>query len=249
MEINNAILIEELCFAYPNKKVVFNDMNLEIKNGEKVGVIGPNGAGKTTLFMLVCGVLKSKKGNISLLGEPLVQGGFNPQIGFVFQNPDDQLFNPTVWDDVAFGPMNLNLSEEEIETRVKKALRITHTEEFAERAPHHLSGGEKRMVSIAGVLALEPEIVIYDEPSVNLDMRSRRRLINFLNDSAETMLISSHDLEFILEVCERVLLIDGGEVIADGNPTEIMSDTEIMETHGLEVPHSLQFHENNHHKD
>jgi cobalt/nickel transport system ATP-binding protein len=176
-----------------------------------------------------------------------VQGGFNPQIGFVFQNPDDQLFNPTVWDDVAFGPINLNLSEEEIEARVNKALTITNTQEFAERAPHHLSGGEKRMVSIAGVLALEPEIIIYDEPSANLDMRSRRRLINFLNDSQETMLISSHDLEFILEVCERVLLIDGGEVIADGNPTEIMSDVGLMEAHGLEVPHSLQFHQNNHH--
>lgn len=246
-ETNNAIVIEDLCFAYPNKKIVYQDVNLVISKGEKIGVIGPNGAGKTTLFMLVCGVLKAKKGKISIMDQPLNQGGFNPQIGFVFQNPDDQLFNPTVWDDVAFGPINVNLSEEEIEARVTKALEITHTTALAERAPHHLSGGEKRMVSIAGVLALEPEIIIYDEPSANLDMRSRRHLINFLNDSKETMLISSHDLEFILEVCDRVLLIDHGKIIADGNPTAIMSDDNLMQAHGLEVPHSLQYHQNKHH--
>lgn len=242
-----AISIENLSFAYPSKKVVFEGIQLQVKPGEKVGVIGPNGAGKTTLFMLMCGVLKSAGGDIQLLEEPLIQGGFNPQVGFVFQNPSDQLFNATVWEDVAFGPENLGLSDAQVKARVEAALAVTHTEDLAERPPHHLSGGEKRMVSIAGVLALEPDIIIYDEPSANLDMKSRRNLIQFLQASEETLLISSHDLEFVLEVCDRVLLLDEGRIVADGVPSEIMADQALMEAHSLEVPHSLQFHVRDHH--
>ena len=165
----------------------------------------------------------------------------------VFQNPDDQLFSPSVWDDVAFGPQNLGLGGEQLAARVQAALHTTGVSGLADRAPHHLSGGEKRMVSIAGVLAMQPRLIIYDEPSASLDIRSRRRLINFLQESPVTSLISSHDLEFILEVCHRVVLLDQGRIVADGPPRQLMADKNLMAAHGLERPHSLSFHLQPHH--
>ncbi len=215
--------------------------------GERVGLIGPNGAGKTTLFLLVCGVLKPGAGEISLFGEVLAYGDFRSEIGMVFQNPDDQLFSPSVWDDVAFGPRNLGLSQEDVSARVNEALTITSVPDLAQRAPHHLSGGEKRMVSIAGVLAMRPRLVVYDEPNANLDIRSRRRLIRFLQTSQGTTLIASHDLELILEVCGRAVLIDEGHTVANASPRELMGDVELMEAHGLERPHSLAPHVEPHH--
>ena len=205
-------------------------------------MIGPNGAGKTTLFYLICGVHKPEQGQIMLCGEPVLPGRFRPEIGMVFQNADDQLFSPSVWDDVAFGPRNLALTQEEVEARVQESLTTAGVVDLAARPPHHLSGGEKRMVSIAGVLAMHPDVVIYDEPSANLDMRSRRRLIRFLQASPQTLLVASHDLELILEVCDRVILLDEGLIVADGAPREIMGDAALMEAHGLERPHSLVPH-------
>jgi cobalt/nickel transport system ATP-binding protein len=243
-----ALEISELAFGYPDRPDVLQALNLEVMDGERVGLIGPNGAGKTTLFLLISGILKPKAGHIALFGEPMVPGGFRSEIGMVFQNPDDQLFNPSVRDDVAFGPRNLGLTSEEIASRVEEALAITGTTGLADRPPHHLSGGEKRMVSIAGVLAMAPRLVIYDEPNANLDIRSRRRLIRFLQTSAETFIVASHDLELVLEVCQRVLLLDGGELVADGNPREIMEDVALMEAHGMERPHSLVPHQEPHHE-
>lgn len=231
--------VTKLGFSYPDKADVLRDINLEIQSGEKVGLIGPNGAGKTTLFLSICGVLKPSCGDISVLGKPVKSGDFYPEIGMVFQNPDDQLFCPSVRDDVAFGPQNMGLSKSEIEARVSKALLAVGCKELAERPPHHLSGGEKRMVSIAGVLAMQPDLVIYDEPSANLGMRSRRRVIKLLQNSTQTILISSHDLELILEVCDRVVMLDNGQIVADGDPRQIMEDEKLMETHGQEKPHSL----------
>ncbi len=207
-----------------------------------MGVIGPNGAGKTTFFMAACGVLRPEAGTVSLFGSPVKAGGFRPEIGMVFQNPDDQIFCPSVSEDVAFGPRNMGLTEKEVAARVEAALSVTGTRELAGRAPHHLSGGEKRMVSIAGVLAMRPRLIVYDEPSANLDIRSRRQLIHFLKGSGETLLISSHDLELVLEVSGRVVLIDEGRVVADGDPPEVMGRAELMEAHGLERPHSLTPH-------
>ncbi len=186
-----ALRIRGLHFSYNSNRRVLNNINLTVKQGDKIGLIGPNGAGKTTLFMLACGVLKPGDGEIELFGKPLQSGQFNPEIGMVFQNADDQLFSPIVSDDVAFGPQNLGLSTNEVNERVASALKITDTNELAERVPHHLSGGEKRMVSIAGILAMEPRLIVYDEPSASLDMRSRRRLINYLQNSAGTSMISS----------------------------------------------------------
>ena len=178
----------------------------------------------------------------------MVPGSFRPEIGLVFQNPDDQLFCPSVWDDVAFGPQNLGLSRDRVAERVQQALSVAGVQDLATRAPHHLSGGEKRMVSIAGVLAMRPQLVICDEPSANLDIRSRRRLIRFLQQVKETLLVASHDLELILEVCDRIVLLDEGRVIAQGNPRQMMCDQELMEAHGLERPHSLVPHTEPHHE-
>jgi cobalt/nickel transport system ATP-binding protein len=197
--------------------------------------------------MLLCGVLKPKSGGISLFGEPLKQGQFRPEVGLLFQDPDDQLFSASVWDDIAFGPQNMGLPPEEVKARVNHAVEMTGTERLLNRLPHHLSGGEKQMVAIAGLLAMMPRVILYDEPTANLDLRTRRRLIRFLQASSETLLISAHDLEFILEVCDRVLLIDDGRIIADGNPKDIMGDQDLMENHGLEKPHSLIPHVDPHH--
>jgi len=240
--VQPALELSGVFFHYSPDSPLLKGIDLQILPGEKVGIIGPNGAGKTTLFLLISGILKKNAGEIRLFGEPVVPGKFYPEIGLVFQNPDDQLFCPTVRDDVAFGPTNLGLDREAVETRVRRAVTATGVGRLMEKAPHHLSGGEKRMVAIAGVLAMEPKVIIYDEPTSNLDIRYRRRVINFLGQSRETLLIASHDLEFILETCSRVVLLDNGRIIADGNPRVIMNRADLMEEHGLERPHSLLNH-------
>lgn len=236
-----ALKTSNLQFAYPEARVL-SSINIEIKDGERVGIIGPNGVGKTTLFHLITGLLKPSEGSVELYGDPVKSGKFHPKVGLVFQYPDDQLFSPSVKDDVAFGPLNMGLSQEEVDERVHEALDLTGIHHLEDRAPHHLSGGQKRMVAIAGIKAMRPQLIIYDEPSANLDSRSRRRLINFIKESNETVLVSSHDLELVLEVSERVILLDKGMVMADGPPSEIMGDDDLMELHGLERPHSLRPH-------
>ncbi len=237
-----ALDIQDLYFTYPDN-VVLNHVSLQIEPGERVGLIGPNGAGKTTLFHSVCGVLRPQSGQINLFGAPVVAGKFHPAVGLVFQYPDDQIFSPTVYDDIAFGPRNMGLTAEEVDIRVHDAMDLTGICDLAERAPHHLSGGQKRMVAIAGIQAMRPDLIIYDEPSANLDMRSRRRLIKFIQQSRETILLSSHDLEMVVEICTRVILLDEGRIIANGPTREIMGDQELMEAHGLEKPHSLIAHD------
>ena len=239
--------VSGLCFSYPDRLNVLQDISLKVMPGERLGLIGPNGSGKTTFFLVVCGVLKPSAGEIVLTGNPVLNGDFHPEVGMVFQNPDDQLFCPSVKDDVAFGPRNMGLAKDEVEKRVAEALSTVGVAELADRPAHHLSGGEKRMVSIAGVLAMRPPLLLYDEPAVNLDIRSRRRLIHLLQASKETILVASHDLELVLEVCNRVVLIDEGHIVADGNPREIMGDDKLMEAHGQEKPHSLLPHRMPHH--
>ncbi|MFC2050885.1 energy-coupling factor ABC transporter ATP-binding protein [Chloroflexota bacterium] len=238
---------EGVWFSYPDNPDILKDISIEVMPGQRVGLIGPNGAGKTTLFLVICGMLKPSAGQVSLLGKPVAYGKFNPQVALVFQNPDDQLFCPSVRDDVAFGLQNMGLPRGEVDIRVKKALVTVGASKLSERPVHHLSQGEKRIVSIAGVLAMCPELLMYDEPSANLDIRSRRRLIRLLQSSGETILVASHDLELVLEVCERVILIDEGRIVADGEPREIMGDKQLMEAHGQEKPHSLIPHQVSHH--
>jgi len=242
-----ALTVSGLWFSYPDKPNVLQDVSLKVMSGERVGLIGPNGSGKTTFFLEVCGVLKPSAGEIIMFGKRVLNGDFRSDVGLVFQNPDDQLFCPLVRDDVAFGPQNMGLPKDEVEARVMEALSVVGAIELADRPAHHLSEGEKRMVTIAGVLAMRPRLLIYDEPSANLDIRSRRRLIRLLQASKETILIASHDLELVLEVCNRVVLIDDGSIIADGNPGEVMSNDKLMEAHGQEKPHSLVPHRIPHH--
>ena len=234
-----AISINSLCFKYGQEHSALTDINLQILAGERIGLIGANGAGKTTLFLAICGILKSSYGTVKLFNKQVNPGEFYPEIGLVFQNPDDQLFCPTVKDDIAFGPENMGLSPQEIAERLDMALSLTGVSHLKDRIPHHLSGGEKRMVAIAAVLAMQPQIILYDEPSANLDLRARRRLIRFLQASSETIILSSHDLELVLEVCDRVILLNQGRIMADGIPQEIMRDRILMESNNLEVPHSL----------
>jgi cobalt/nickel transport system ATP-binding protein len=246
-ERDPALRIEGLAVSYPDRTGVLEGVDLVVALGERVGVVGPNGAGKTTLFLAVCGVLAAARGRLEVFGQAVRPGAFNPAVGLVFQNPDHQLFSATVGDDIAFGPRNLGLSEDEVAARVERATAATGVAALLGAAPHHLSGGEKRMVSIAAVLALAPRLLICDEPSANLDIRSRRRLIRFLERAPETQLIASHDLELILELCPRTILLDDGRVVADRSSRELMNDAALMEAHGLERPHSLVPHANPHH--
>ncbi|MEP0907916.1 energy-coupling factor ABC transporter ATP-binding protein [Leptolyngbya subtilissima ST-M1] len=245
--LREAIAARDLCFGYPDQPEVLGNISLTIGEGDRVGIIGHNGCGKTTLFMLLCGVLAPAGGTIHLFGEPLKPGQFRPEVGLLFQDPDDQLFSASVRDDLAFGPQNMGLDPAEVAARVAQAADMAGITHLLDRLPHHLSGGEKQMVAIAGLLAMTPQIILYDEPTASLDLRTRRRLIRFLQNSTETVLISSHDLEFVLEVCDRVILIDEGRIIADGCPRQIMGDRALMEAHGLEKPHSLIPHVDLHH--
>lgn len=239
--------LKSLDFSYPDTPEVLRQLHISIHNGERVGLIGPNGAGKTTLFLLINGILQPSAGKVLSHGNELIKGRFNPGIGLVFQCSDDQLFCPSVYEDVAFGPQNMGLDKEEVTRRVEEALQRVGAEKLAQRPVNHLSEGEKRLVAIAGILALGPQMILYDEPSAGLDIRTRRRLIPILKKSAPTILIASHDLELILEVCTRVLLLNQGMIVADGSPVQIMSDEALMTAHSQEKPHSLVPHQFLHH--
>ncbi len=217
-----ALDICNLSFSYPERPSILQDLNFKILPGEKVGLIGPNGAGKTTLFLLVCGILSPTRGEIKVFDKLIEPGKFRHEIGLVFQNPDDQLFCPAVKEDVAFGPENMGKDAQEIDMRVENALSLTGVSHLAERIPYQLSAGEKCMVAIASVLSMHPKIILYDEPSANLDLQARRGLIEFLQRAKEVIILSSHDLELILEVCERVILLNRGKIVADGIPQQII---------------------------
>lgn len=233
---NHALLqVRQLHFGYTPQQPLLQDLNLDLESGTRTGIIGENGSGKSTLFLLLSGVLRPDNGEIHLHQDSIRPAKFNPRIGLVFQNPDDQLINPSVREDVAFGPRNLGLDETEVRKRVQEALEQTGCTHLAEQIPHRLSGGEKRMVSIAGVLAMKPELVLYDEPSASLDHRARRRLISYLQTATESMLIASHDLNFLNEVCTRILVLANGHIVAQGSPSEILFADPFLQIHGFEA--------------
>jgi cobalt/nickel transport system ATP-binding protein len=238
-----AVRIEEVTYGYPTGQAALSNIHLQIRKGENVALVGPNGAGKTTLFLCLSGVLKPQQGRVEVCGLQVLDSAqrhlLPEKLGIVFQNSDDQLFNVTVFDDVAFGPLNLKLPEKEVRLRVAEALRQVGLQGFDDRVPFHLAGGEKRRAALAGVLAMRPEVLLLDEPSSHLDPRGRRELIALLERLPNTKLIASHDLEFILCVCQRAILLDGGRLIADGPIRRLLADRNLMEQHGLEVPHSL----------
>ncbi len=239
---NIALRIEHLSYTYPDGRQALRDVSLEILNGESVAITGPNGAGKSTLAMHFNGLLIGD-GSVTVCGTPVGKNTLRDvrrRVGFVFQDPDDQLFMPTVFDDVAFGPLNMGCEADEVRARVQRALERVCLEQFDQRAPHHLSGGEKRAASIATVLSMDPEVLVLDEPTSTLDARGRRGLMTFLRHVDATRIVITHDLEFVLEVCDRCILMDDGRIVADGSCTEILADEPLLEAHGLEVPISLR---------
>jgi cobalt/nickel transport system ATP-binding protein len=230
--------VRDLRFAYPDGRLALDGLSLRAGAGESVGLVGPNGAGKTTLFLCLCGVLRTKAGCIQVAGlDPadLVQRKQLPaHVGVVFQNSDDQLFSSTVAEDVAFGPLNLGLPADEVRRRVGESLDQVGMTGQDDRVPFHLSGGEKRRAAVAGVLAMRPEVLLLDEPSMFLDPRGRRELIRLINALPGTKLIASHDLALVRDTCSRVIVMDAGRVVAE-NGRELLADAELMEKHGLEA--------------
>jgi cobalt/nickel transport system ATP-binding protein len=238
-----AIRVEELSYRYPGGPEALDRVSTVVAQGESVGLVGPNGAGKTTLFLCLGGVLRVPAGAMVLAGlDPSRRDDrrrLPAAVGIVFQDSDDQLFNATVFDDVAFGPLNLGLPPAEVRRRVAEALDRVGLTGLAQRVPYHLSGGEKRRAALAGVLAMGPSILLLDEPSLHLDPRGRRGFIRLIQGLTATRMIASHDLELIVETCSRTLVLDGGRLVADGPTRHLLADAALMEAHGLEVPHSL----------
>lgn len=230
--------IQDLSFAYPDGHVALRQVSLQINQGEKVALVGPNGAGKSTLMLHLNGILNGE-GEICVAGLPVSKVNLptiRAMVGMVFQNPDDQLFSPTVFEDVAFGPLHMGLPEDEVRLRVTSALEMVAMNGYRERLSHHLSAGEKKRISIATVLSMNPEILILDEPSAGLDPRARRSLINLLSDMPLTMLVSTHDMRLVQELFPRTVIMDEGRIVADGPTGELMSDQTLLEAHGLEIP-------------
>ena len=239
-----AIDATDLSYAYPEGARALDRVTFRVAAGEGVGLVGPNGAGKTSLFLCLSGVLAAQAGTLRVAGLDLRDGAqrrkLPAHVGIVFQNSDDQLFNATVFVDVAFGPLNLGLPPDEVRRRVAEALARVGMTGQEQRVPFHLSGGEKRRVALAGVLAMRPSILLLDEPSMYLDPRGRRELIALIGTLGGTRLIASLDLEMFLRTCERTLLLDRGKLIADGPTRTLLADAALMEEHGLEVPASLR---------
>ncbi len=234
-----AVEIEGLTYAYPDGTEALSQVDLVIEQGESVAVIGPNGAGKSTLLLHLNGILRGGGGRVLIFGVPIEERTLREtrrRVGVVFQDPDDQLFLTTVFQDVAFGPANMGFDESEIATRVHEALEAVDMSEFGDRAAHHLSFGQKKRIATATVLSMHPDVLVLDEPSSNLDPRSRRKLVEILRDLPVTKVIVTHDLVYAYETCERVVILDAGRVVADGRAAEILSDAPLLERHGLELP-------------
>lgn len=234
-----AIGIEALRYVYPDGQVALDHVDLTVAPGERIAVLGPNGAGKTTLMLHLNGVLTATSGAVEICGIPLnrktVQD-IRRRVGLVFQDPDDQLFMPTVAQDVAFGPANFGVRGDALATRVTRALDAVSLADHADRSPTHLSAGQRRRAALATVLACEPDILVLDEPSANLDPVARRELAEALAGLDATMLIVTHDLPYAAQLCERAVVMDSGVIVADGAINEILADTDLLAAHRLELP-------------
>lgn len=236
--MHHTLEIEHLSFSYPDGHSALRDITLSIGPGEKVALVGPNGAGKSTLILHMNGILTGQ-GVIKVCGMEVKEGNLGrvrAAVGLVFQSPDDQLFSPTVFEDVAFGPIYQGLPQAEVKARVEHALAAVHMEDYAQRVSHHLSVGEKKRIAIATVLSMQPEILVLDEPSAGLDPRARRGLINLLRELPQTILVATHDLPLVRDLCPRTVIMDGGAVVADARTEAILSDESLLDAHGLERP-------------
>ena len=236
--MHHSIEIENLSFKYPDGHQALRDVCLHIEPCEKVALVGPNGAGKSTLILHLNGILTGE-GDIRSAGLEVKKENLErirARIGLVFQSPEDQLFSPTVFDDVAFGPMYQGLPEDEVRARVFEALEVVGMGEYGARVSHHLSLGEKKRIAIATVLSMTPEVLVLDEPTSGLDPRARRSLINLLRELDLTMLVSSHDMLMVRELFPRVVIMDEGQIVADGQTRDLLDDATLLEAHGLEMP-------------
>ena len=240
---HHIVEVRDLAYQYPDGTSALRGISFRITHGESVAVVGSNGAGKSTLLLHLTGALKSASGEIRI-GDFPVTAKTLPMIrrtvGMVFQDPDDQLFMPTVTDDVAFGPLNLGLPEEEVRNRVREALAIVGAGHLGDRPPYRLSQGEKRAVSIATVLAMSPDILVMDEPTANMDPTARRQVIELLKTFEHTKIIATHDLDLAMDLCRRTLIIHEGRMVADGATLEIMQDEALLKQNRLEKPLRMQ---------
>jgi len=240
---HHMVEFKNVSFRYPDGTEALKGIHFRITHGESVGIIGANGAGKSTLIQHMNGCLMPTSGSVTI-GDLLLtrktRREIRRKVGIVFENPDDQLFMPTVFDDIAFGPLNLGMDETHVRERVHEALSMVHGLDLRDKPPHHLSAGQKRAVAIAAVMAMEPDILAMDEPAANLDPRSRRLLITLLKTFSHSKIIASHDLDLILDVCERCIVIKDGKVVADGRSAEILTNRWLLEENNLELPLSLQ---------
>ena len=239
-----ALEVEGLSFAYPDGSAALHRISLRVERGERVALLGPNGAGKTTLVLHLNGILgvRDGHGTVRVAGLPVAKDTLREvrrRVGVVFQDPDDQLFLPTVAEDVAFGPANLGLTGAELSARVHRALEQVGMADAADRPPHHLSFGQRRRVAVATVLAMDPEVLVLDEPSSNLDPASRRELAEILVGLDVTVLMVTHDLPYALQLCPRSLVLSGGRLVADGPTAELLSDADLMAEHRLELPYGF----------
>ncbi len=237
--MENIISVFDLSFGYDSKRKVLENINFQLKKGESVGLVGANGVGKSTLLRILVGLNTGFQGDVMVNNIPLEKKNLKTirkNVGYVFQDADSQLFMSTAFDDVAFAPRNYGMSEAEVNEKTMEALKVVHIEQLKDKQIYKLSGGEKKLASIATILSTEPDVILMDEPSVALDPKNRRNLINILNRLNQAKIIASHDLNMIMDTCERTILLSDGKIIKDGNTKEILLDKELMEESGLELP-------------
>jgi cobalt/nickel transport system ATP-binding protein len=242
-DCSQALQVQNLSFVYPDGHPALRSVSLQIQRGEKVALVGPNGAGKSTLMLHLNGILGTPPEKdscpVQVFGIPVSRTNLpivRAMVGVVFQNPDDQLFSPTVFEDVAFGPLHMGLAESEVRHRVQEALVQVGMAGYGDRLSYHLSLGEKKRIAIATVLAMHPQLLVLDEPSAGLDPRGRRGLINLLHDLPLTMLVSTHDMALVRDLLPRMVIMDEGKIVADGSTAGLMADEQVLESHGLEQP-------------
>ncbi len=236
--MHHTLDIQDLHFSYPDGRKALRGVSLFINPGEKTALVGPNGSGKSTLLLHLNGILRGE-GEVHVCGKELTDDSLRQiraSVGLVFQDPDDQLFSQSVYEDVAFGPLYMDLPKEEVAQKVRQALEDVGMAGSEERVPHHLSEGEKKRVAIATVLSMDPEVLVLDEPTAGLDPRGRRELIQLLRGLPQTMLVATHDMRMVAELFERTVIIDEGKVVGDGPTAKILAEHHLLEKHGLEAP-------------
>lgn len=238
----SSLEVKNVSYAYEKENPILTDLSFSVADGESVGIIGANGVGKSTLLKMMVGLLLDFSGEIRINDLSVTKqnlADIRAKIGYVFQDSDSQLFMATAYEDIAFAPRNYGFSEHEVQERVENALKLTHTEHLRDKQIYKMSGGEKKLISIATILSMTPDIILMDEPTTALDPRNRRNLIHLLNSFPQIKLIASHDLDFVLDTCSRTLLMAQGRVICEGRTEEILHNKELLEANGLELPLSI----------